>query len=262
MKHAAAVAVVALGLIHATVDAQIAPPRPGVELPQGYLERIAENPDAFQLEKAWIGKARRARVVRHRLVARLGGEGFDLRSLPLSAAQEIMVAGQIEVPVIAVKYANTSLDPFPTSDLQKKLFDGPNPTGTVTDLYREMSYGNLTMTGTVYPVSGWLQVSQDKSYYLGTQNGTGCDAKTGEFIKEALIAVDGTVNFALYDNDGPDGVPNSGDDDGFVDVLTIAHPDIGGECGGNSNMWAHRWVVGGWKAFNAVYTGCSLDQMG
>jgi M6 family metalloprotease-like protein len=264
MKHAAAILVVALLLVPAVVDAQIAPPAPGVELPQGYLDRIARDPDAFQFEKAWIGKANRAREARQRLLSRVGGPGFDARSMPLSARQDIMVAGTIQVPVIAVTYADTLADPYPTSDLQNKLFDGPNPTGTVTDLYREMSYGNLTMTGTVYPVSpsGWVQLSQIENYYVGSQNGTGCDARTGEFIKEALVAVDGTVDFGLYDNDGPDGLPNSGDDDGFVDVLTIAHPDIGGECGGTNNMWAHRWVVGGWRAFNAVYSGCDLDQMG
>jgi M6 family metalloprotease-like protein len=264
MKHATAILVVALLLVPAVVDAQIAPPAPGVELPQGYLDRIARDPDAFQFEKAWIGKANRAREARHRLLSRVGGPGFDARSMPLSARQEIMLAGTIQVPVIAVKYADTSADPFPTSDLQKKLFDGPNPTGTVTDLYSEMSYGNLTMTGTVYPVSpsGWVQLSEIENYYVGSQNGTGCDARTGEFVKEALVAVDGTVDFGLYDNDGPDGLPNSGDDDGYVDVLTIAHPDIGGECGGTNNMWAHRWVVGGWRAFNAVYIGCDLDQMG
>jgi M6 family metalloprotease-like protein len=265
MKHAA-ILVVALLLIPAVVDAQIVSPRPGVELPRGYLDRIARDPDAFQFQKAWIGKANRAKEARRRLLSRLGSPGFDLRSLPLSVSQEIMVAGTIQVPVIAVTYADTLADPYPTSDLQAKLFDGPNPTGTVTDLYGEMSYGNLTMTGTVYPVSpsGWLQVSQNRSYYVGSENGTGCDARTGELIMEALNAVDGTVDFALYDNDGPDGLPNSGDDDGFVDVLTIAHPDIGAECFGPAApyMWAHRWVVGGWRAFNAVYIGCVLDQMG
>jgi M6 family metalloprotease-like protein len=168
-----------------------------------------------------------------------------------------MVTGTIQVPVIAVKYADTSADPYPTSDLQKKLFDGPNPTGTVTDLYSEMSYGNLTMRGTVYPVSGWLQVSQNRAYYVGAANGTGCDAKTGEFLLEALTALDVTVDFGLYDNDGPDGLPNSGDDDGFVDVLTVAHPDIGAECFGPGSpyMWAHRWVVGGWPAFGGTDCG-------
>ena len=29
------------------------------------------------------------------------------------------------------------------------------------------------------------------------------------------------VDFGLFDNDGPDGVPNSGDDDGYVDIVFI-----------------------------------------
>ena len=69
----------------------------------------------------------------------------------------------------------------------------------------------------------------------------------------ALNGVDGGTDFGQYDNDGPDGVPNSGDDDGFVDFIAIVHPEGGGECG-NSNLWSHRWVVTGWPEFAAPWT--------
>ena len=38
---------------------------------------------------------------------------------------------------------------------------------------------------------------------------------------------DGTIDWGQFDNDGPDGIPNSGDDDGFVDVLAVMHPTPG-----------------------------------
>ena len=38
---------------------------------------------------------------------------------------------------------------------------------------------------------------------------------------EVLTAADADVDFGLFDNDGPDGVPNSGDDDGYVDIIFI-----------------------------------------
>jgi M6 family metalloprotease-like protein len=54
------------------------------------------------------------------------------------------------------------------------------------------------------------------------------------------------MDWGRYDNDGPDGVPNSGDDDGFVDVLSVIHPTRGGECGGaggGDRIWSHRWSL-------------------
>ena len=47
-----------------------------------------------------------------------------------------------------------------------------------------------------------------------------------------LLGMMPPIDWGLYDNDGPDGMPNSGDDDGFVDVLSVLHPQRGGECGG------------------------------
>jgi hypothetical protein len=40
-------------------------------------------------------------------------------------------------------------------------------------------------------------------------------------VQEVLQQADDSLDFRLYDNDGPDGVPDSGDDDGVVDYLFI-----------------------------------------
>jgi M6 family metalloprotease-like protein len=68
-------------------------------------------------------------------------------------------------------------------------------------------------------------------------------------IQQTLTAADATIDFTIYDNDGPDGKPNSGDDDGFVDFVAFVHPEIGGECGGatNRNIWSHRWNYSSWN---------------
>ena len=39
--------------------------------------------------------------------------------------------------------------------------------------------------------------------------------------REIIQAVDDDIDLGRYDNDGPDGLPNSGDDDGYVDFLFI-----------------------------------------
>ena len=45
-------------------------------------------------------------------------------------------------------------------------------------------------------------------------------------------------------------MPNSGDDDGFVDFIGIVHPEVGAEAGAGAgtNIWSHRWVLSGWGA--------------
>ena len=226
--------------------AQIVPPAPGVDLPQAYFDRIAENPKAFQFEKAWIEKARKAKETREAFLSAPETGDMSFASLPDGLKQAMMVSGTTYVPVLMGKFSNTGADPYPTASLQTKLFAAP-PAASMTSLYDEMSYGALNLTGTVY---GWYQASNVDTYYegAGTCYGLCGTAKTGQFIKEVLQLADPAVNFGTYDNDGPDGIPNSGDDDGYVDFVAIVQPEIGAECGVTS-IWSHRWVVGGWPEF-------------
>jgi M6 family metalloprotease-like protein len=238
--------VISVFLVSVASLAQVVPPAPGVTLPQAYFDRIAKDPTAFQFQKAWIEKARRAREAREKLLSMPHPVGLDFASMPRALKEELMVSGTTYVPVLMGKFSNTGADPYPTATLQAKLFDPP-PAASMTSLYREMSYGNLDLTGTVY---GWYQVSNVDTYYEGP---TGCyglcaSAKTGQYILEVLQQADPAVNFGIYDNDGPDGIPNSGDDDGYVDFVAIVQPEIGAECGTN-NIWSHRWVVSGWPEF-------------
>ncbi len=241
-----AAAVVAAPL---AVLAQIVPPAPGVEIPQAYYDRIANDPKAFQFQKAWIDKANRAREAREKFLSIPEPQGMTFASMPQQLRETMMVSGTTFVPVLMGKYLNTGADPYPTATLQTKLFSAP-PAASMSSLYDEMSYGNLNLTGTVY---GWYQVTQNDTYYEGPAgcNGLCGTAKTGQYIKEVLQLADPAVNFGTYDNDGPDGIPNSGDDDGLVDFVAIVQPEIGGECGTN-NIWSHRWVVAGWPEFNNV----------
>ncbi len=237
---------VAVLLVSAATLAQVVPPAPGVDLPQAYFDRIKSDPSAFRFQKAWIEKARRAREAREKFLAMPHPEGMTFSSMPQELKRSMMVSGTAYVPVLMGKFSNTGADPYATATFQTKLFGAP-PAASMTSLYGEMSYHNLNLTGTVY---GWYQVSNIDTYYEGP---TGCyglcgSAKTGQYIKEILQLADPTVDFSIYDNDGPDGIPNSGDDDGFVDFVAIVQPEIGAECGTN-NIWSHRWVVTGWPEF-------------
>ncbi|MDZ7779086.1 MAG: hypothetical protein U5R14_03995 [Gemmatimonadota bacterium] len=67
----------------------------------------------------------------------------------------------------------------------------------------------------------------------------------GNFIYQAVQQVlesDPDFDWGRFDNDGPDGIPNSGDDDGYVDALAVMHPTPGAECDGDlSRIWSHKW---------------------
>ena len=76
-----------------------------------------------------------------------------------------------------------------------------------------MSRGQFELTGEVLP--RWYASRSNADAYAGEEGGY------GRFAREIIEAVDADVDFGRYDNDGPDGVPNSGDDDGYVDYIFI-----------------------------------------
>ena len=85
--------------------------------------------------------------------------------------------------------------------------------GSLTHFYREMSRGQFTLTGEVLP--RWYVARSNADAYAGEESGY------GRFAREVIEAVDADVDLGRYDNDGPDGVPNSGDDDGYVDFIFL-----------------------------------------
>jgi M6 family metalloprotease-like protein len=235
----------------ALIRAQIVSPAPGVDTPREVLEN-ARVKGAFEFQHAWIEKTRIAREKRERYIEERGFYKRDM--MPLAERQQLAVTGTFKVPVFCVKYSDTGADPFPVAQLQTKLFNGPFSPRTLTQFYNEISYGDLNLTGIVY---GWHTLPNNNAYYTGTGtcNGLADCANIPAFIYSALGANDAAVNFGQYDNDGPDGLPNSGDDDGFVDFVAFVHPERGAECGVNGNIWSHRFSLTGWQQVYGEGTG-------
>jgi M6 family metalloprotease-like protein len=224
------------GLFAASEAAATIAPRKGVKLPSSFVELKEAHPTAFTYSRALQPMMQRIQLNRSRI--RSGA----MTEAAAAAAGGTAITGSRSIPVLMATYHNTASQPYPVANLQKELFDGPWPTGTMTDFYREISYGRFTVTGTVFP---WKQLSKDDTYYEDACNGLCAAGKIPEFLKETLDAADASVDFSKYDNDGPDGIPNSGDDDGYVDFVAFVQPESGGECG-NSNIWSHRWSYSGW----------------
>lgn len=247
----AAVTSVLLFAFTTAAFAQIVPPAPGVEIPPEVIQSMNElGKGAFQFKHAWIEKAQIIRETRERFVDERGFYQRDM--IPAAERPEFAVTGNFAVPVFAVKFSDTGTDPYAVSVLQTRLFNGPFAPRTLTQFYNEISYGDLNLTGTVY---NWTALPSPRSFYAGagTCNGLCPSSQVDELIKQTLTANDAAVNFGQYDNDGPDGLPNSGDDDGFVDFVAFVHPTQGAECGADGNIWSHRFALSGWPG-NVPFT--------
>jgi immune inhibitor A len=126
----------------------------------------------------------------------------------------------------------------PASFYNDLLFSqGIHPTGSLRDFYLEQSYGVFDVTGDAH---GWLRTSED--YYTTYDDGNygASGGARGVFVAAVLLA-DPTVDFGAYDSDGPDGVPNSGDDDGYVDACLIYFSGLASTDTYNpSDIWPHE----------------------
>ncbi len=190
------------------------------ELPAPYFARLQAEPSFFELTGGWISRVGAGR------------------------ADGVPVTGEFPLLVVPAYFADSREPSVTREQLQAVLFDGPNPAGTMTEFYEVSSRGLFTVRGEVAP---WVQTSLTVAEVSGTSFGLGDDARTGDFIKEALALADATVDFALFDNDGPDGIPNSGDDDGVVDALAVEHLEALATCQGNGpTIWGHRATISAW----------------
>jgi M6 family metalloprotease-like protein len=226
----AAIAVAGSG-VAPPAEATIPPPR-GVRFPEAYRERVRRDPGAFTYRRALLPLVQRIRQARLKLFA----------AGPATPTADVAVAARQSIPVLTLKFSDTGSAPIDVTALQRELFDGPWPTGTMTEYYREISYGRFELTGQVQP---FKTLKNRGSFYTGGCNGLCAQAKLPDMLKETLTLNAG-LDWGRFDNEGPDGKPNSGDDDGFVDFAAFVQPNVGGECGKNTFIWSHRFSLSGW----------------
>ena len=217
-------------------DVEMLGRRYGTPLPDGYERTRGADPSAFTFQRGLRGG--RALDIRSFDGGSGGGPALSLgpRSEP--------VTGTYTIPVLLGLYGNSTGAPYTRSTVQSAYFD--QGAGTITDYYDEVSSGLVTLGGAVQP---WVRTSRpDTAYTVGESGlvaGSLGGGGAGNFVYE-LLELQSGVDWGLYDNDGPDGIPNSGDDDGYVDVLAVLHPTRGAECGGSDaedRIWSHRWSL-------------------
>ncbi len=214
----------------------------------------------FRRDGAWRKRVAAVRTERHRL---LRSRSFSaLNAIALRSSKK--VTGTVFVPVIPVAFRNVP-PPFPRVQYEQLLF-ADQPTGrpySLKTFYEQASNGNISVTGRVLD---WVTADSTDTYYEDGCHGIGVLApcppravsRFGELLLGALRVVsqgpEGSTIWSGFDNDGPDGVPNSGDDDGFVDFVTFIQAERDGACPSSSNIWAHRFVMRAWNGGSPYVT--------
>ncbi|MFO7653283.1 MAG: M6 family metalloprotease domain-containing protein [Candidatus Krumholzibacteriia bacterium] len=219
-----ALAVVAVLLPPVPSDA-VPPPRGGGPVPPAVRTALLRG----------VGRVERPRVDLQEVLA--GGLARGDKSAGLRAA------GRQAVPVLLGDFPDRSGTQQPLA-FAATLF-GPDD-ATFAAYFDRVSYGRLEVVGAV---RGWYRAARPATSYEGTSNGldifAACHA--GDFVRETVALADAAgFEWGAFDNDGPDGVANSGDDDGYVDLVMVVHAGRGGECGGNGYLWSHSYHLAGW----------------
>lgn len=215
----------------------------------------------FRREGAWRKRVTAIRTTRHRL---LRARAFAALNSATPSAGLGKLTGRVFVPVVPIAFRNVP-PPFPASQYQD-LFFTSFPTGrpySLKTFYEQVSNGNISIAGRVLD---WVTADSSDGYYEDGCNGIGvlapCPPRPVSRFAELLLGVLQTVSHGPegatlwngFDNDGPDGVSNSGDDDGYVDFVTFLQPEKDGACPSSPNIWAHRFVIRAWNGGSPYVT--------
>ena len=149
---------------------------------------------------------------------------------------DVVGVGKMAVALVDFPDRRADSDAHPATEYQSMIFSANEyPTGSLNDFFVENSYGLYSVEGSVY---GWVTTDQQYSYFDDSNYGL---SYGGQLVAEAAASLtDQFVDYSQYDNDGADGIPNSGDDDGYVDAFIVVHAGLGGEDSGNQHdIWSH-----------------------
>jgi M6 family metalloprotease-like protein len=196
------------------------PAAQGEATPPSLIAGLSDARPSSPLEfsRAWLNKVEGVRRRRAELVAAGRLDGLTPNAASLAGAA---LTGTLRVPVVAVRYADVA-EPFPVAQLSDRLFgESRGDTMTYSSYWSEVSGGLLEVTGSI---TSWITLGKPSSYYLPREKfGWGQFGRTSELRREALRVADAAIDFTQFDNDGEDGVPNTADDDGFVDFVAFVY---------------------------------------
>ncbi len=230
-------ALVALAAPAAAQDVELLSEIHGTPLPPGYRAWREAHPDAFRFAH---GRAARMRGLARTLQLQGAARASDV--MAVLGPREGAVTGTYHIPVVLGLYSDSPDGSVPIArDVIQGAYFGTGP-NTIRAYYYEVSGGRVTLEG---DVQDWVRASLTQAVVTGGTSGLTSPARVGDFIVSLLQALP-SMDWGAFDNDGPDGVPNSGDDDGYVDALAVIQPTSGAECGGaqkENRIWSHKWSL-------------------
>ncbi|UCF78452.1 MAG: M6 family metalloprotease domain-containing protein [Candidatus Eiseniibacteriota bacterium] len=216
-----------------------APPLQGVPIRPDLVERLREE---GRLE-GFLESQRRINDSAYERGLNVPSERplFAGEGRPVSSADTV----RLRALVLLVDFYDNQADSlnFSRDYYENLLFGiGQSPWGSFREYYLENSNGRLDVTGAV---AGWYRMPELYSFYVAGKRGLGVYPRNAQKMAEdAVRAADWDVNFSNFDNDGPDGIPDSGDDDGNIDALFIVHAGPGFEESLDTNdVHSHRWTL-------------------
>ena len=233
-------------------DVEMLGRRYGTRPPDGYYRELARDPEAFRFTRGRAMRMREAMEQRAIDAQRAAGRGGAVGASGPAGAGSTggpalslgprtgAVVGNVYIPVVMGLFESAT-SAYSPATIQSVYFGTQPGTATVSTYYAEVSRDNIALSG---DVQDWVQSAMSEAETTQGESGLIC-CGIGDYIKDVLDR-QGPVDWELFDNDGPDGIPNSGDDDGYVDALAVIHPSRGAECDGSLNrIWSHKWSLSG-----------------
>lgn len=186
---------------------------------QGKLDKIVQITDKFRAKNAQIENNLR----------RL--ENYQVERAALGTGSILILLCEFEDNI-------ANKDNHDNDYYQEFFFSkGEMSTGSMRDYYIENSYGKFDIQG---EISNWYLMPEPYSYYVNGNYGFSSYPQNAEkMVEELILMADEDIDFSQFDNDGPDGIPNSGDDDGYIDAIFVLHAGPEGAGAGGDAIWSH-----------------------
>ena len=116
-------------------------------------------------------------------------------------------------------------------------------TGSFRDYYQEISHEQFLP---ISRVTNWITAPNNHSHYsYSNPDGYSHVRELVRYLVDELE--DQGFDWSKFDNDG----------DGYVDALNVLHQGAGAEQGDHSNIWSHKWSLGG---LSVTYDGVIIDS--
>lgn len=165
---------------------------------------------------------------------------FDGTKFPyVVSSTGVRLFGTSRVLVIPARFSGSPPAPLTAAELQLQLFGGPDG-GPTAQAFSHASGGAFQLRG---QVSDWVNTTVTTASFL-MPTPPGAPSPLSQYVNSAIQLTDPSIDFGRFDNDGPDGFPNSGDDDGIVDGgLVLMNSDLNRYCNGGTGLGPHPFAL-------------------